>query len=58
MIKNLNRFIHFKSDSLNFCLNKYHFALNSIQTTAYPYVFGGLKNVNFVQNQTALMTLK
>lgn len=59
MIKNLNRFSHFKSSSsLNIYLNKSQFASNSIQTTTYPYVFGGLKNIHFVQNQTALMTLQ
>lgn len=58
MIKNLNRFSNFKANSLNLCLNKYRFASNSLQTTTYPYAFGGLRNVHFVQNQTALMTLK
>lgn len=58
MIKNFNRFSHFKANSLNVCLNRYQFASNTLQTTTYPYVFGGLRNIHFVQNQTALLTLK
>ncbi len=34
------------------------FATNSVQTTTYPYIFGGLKNVQFSQNQGALFTLR
>jgi hypothetical protein len=30
---------------------------SNIQTTNYPYVFGGLKNVQFNQNQSSLMTI-
>jgi len=30
---------------------------SKLQTTNYPYVFGGLKNVPFNQNQSSLITI-
>ncbi len=57
MIKIFNR-LHFKTNSLKLLPIISCFATNSVQTTTYPYTFGGLKNVQFSQNQSALVTLR
>lgn len=58
MIKIINKLSSLSTSQCHYQSFIRFFTSNVMQTTTYPYLFGGLKNSKFIQDQTSFISLK